>query len=82
MAAIVILDLLLVQQQIQQNPEFTAQQELDLVDAQLALLIQKRLMLGQQTHASLPENLESMAVELDLSPELLHQFWELLRSND
>ena len=82
MAAIVILDLLLIQQQIQQNQQFTAQQELDLVDAQLALLIQKRLMLGQQTHASLPENLESMAVELDLSPELLHQFWELLRSND
>jgi chorismate synthase len=80
MAAIVILDLLLIQQQIQQNQQFTIHQELDLVDAQLALLIQKRLSLAGQTTENEPKNLERFAETLALPPDLLRQFWELLKA--
>jgi chorismate synthase len=79
MAAIVILDLLLIQQQIQQNQQFTIRQELDLVDAQLALLIQKRLLLAGQTTENEPEHLERFAEMLALPPDLLRQFWQLLK---
>ncbi|MCB0262494.1 MAG: chorismate synthase [Calditrichia bacterium] len=78
MAAIVILDLLLVQQQIQSDVTAGKQSELDVVDAQLALLIKKRMELAKQTGSTSPKHLDDFAEQLGIDKSVLAEIWRKL----
>ena len=80
MAALVILDLLLTQQQIREDQSANLQNELDLVDAQLALLIKKRLDLTKNGNArsSNEEKLAGFAETLEMDAKMLTKIWDTI----
>ncbi len=82
--ALVVLDLLLVQQQIQQNAPEYLREEIDLVDAQLALLIKKRLELrnklpGEEPAEALQNRLTELAEALEIDFKQLEDIWQKLQ---
>ena len=77
MAALVVLDLLLVQQQIREDEDANLQNEIDLVDTQLALLIKKRVELKKGHICSTVEDkLADFAEALEIDAKLLSKIWK------
>lgn len=93
MAALVILDLLLVQQAISESRGNIKnwEREIDLIDAQLLLLLRQRLAPGDVNQTAMPAysqrekhsfpNLSEYAGQLALDENFLRRIWELIREH-